>query len=109
MRGNATVEHIAVTSTKDKYGDVTTTKADPVAVPRAVFAPRSSTERSDPRAPAVIVGGTLYLKNVAVSSLDEFTIDGIPYTVEGDPGHWVSPFTGRDFGYEVAVKRWEQP
>lgn len=109
MRGNATVEHIAVTSSKDKYSDVTTTKADPVPVPGAVFAPRASSERTDPRAPAVIDGGTLYLKGISVSSLDEFTVDGIPYTVEGDPGHWVSSFTGRDFGYEVAVKRWEQP
>ncbi|HET7666545.1 MAG TPA: hypothetical protein VFK56_10845 [Mycobacterium sp.] len=109
MLGNATVEHIAVTSTKDKYGDTTTTKAAPVAVPGAIFAPRTSSERTDPTAPAVIVGGTLYVKGITPSPLDQFTVDGVLYDVQGEPGHWVSPFTREDFGYEVAVKRYEQP
>lgn len=109
MVGNATVEHIAVTTTTDAYGDTTTTKAAPVAVPGAIFAPRTSSERSDQTVPAVIVGGTLYLKGVDISPADQFTVDGVLYDVEGEPGHWVSPFDGRDFGYEVAVKRYEQP
>lgn len=110
MKGNATVTHIAVTKTTDPYGNDTVTKADPVPVAGVVFAPRASTERADSRTPAVITGGTLYgLKGVTISPLDQFTVDGVLYDVEGDAGHWVSPFTGRDFGYEVAVKRYEQP
>lgn len=109
MKGNATVEHVAATVSTDAYGDTTSTYADPVPVPGAVFAPRTSTERTDPRVPAVVTGGTLYVQGITVSPADHFTVNGQRYEVEGEPGHWVSPYTGRDFGYEVAVKRFDQP
>lgn len=111
MRGNAVVSYVAVTTTDEGYGDATPTTADPVAVPGAVWAPRTSAESSDRRTPAVITGGTLYRipTTLGVSPLDRFVVDGLTYEVEGEPGRWVSPATGRSPGLEVAVKRWEQP
>ena len=109
MLGNAPVQHIAGTRTTDQYGDTTETKANPVDVSGAAFAPRASTERTDPRAPAVLSGGSLYLTVDSISPLDQFLVNGELYEVEGEPGRWVSPFDGRDFGYEVAIRRYEQP
>lgn len=93
----------SVTTTTDAYGDVTetTTSTD---IDNCLFAPRSSTERTDPSTPAVIDGGAVYLPygSPAIASTDRLVINGDTWTVEGMPGVWGTA------GVEVAVKRWEQ-
>lgn len=106
MLGNATVTVVSTTTDTDPDGNKTTvqTRTD---VPGCAFAPRSSNERADARTPAVITGGTVYMPAGSVLDADDgIEVDGVLYAVEGDPGKWVSPFTGRDFGLEVAVKKW---
>jgi len=95
---------VSTTTTKDKYGDSTDATSS-VTYDRVRFSPRSSSERSDNRAPAVITGATLYRRgDFPVGAADSIVIaegnamiDGT-WQIEGDPGFW-----GR--GVEVAVKR----
>lgn len=99
-----TVTLVTVATTRDQYGDETTSE---VRRPydRVRFAPRSSEERSDSRAPAVITAASLYRRGdfpvgrddrIEIAGQSEF-VNGT-WQVEGDPGFW-----GR--GIEVAIKR----
>ena len=88
----ATVEH--VTTTTDDYGNSTTTTTS-TTLEWALLAPRSSEERADPHAPAVISGATLYAPfDTVIDADDQVTIaDHSPgmngrWQVEGVPGNW---------------------
>jgi hypothetical protein len=90
---------VSVETVTDPLGNETTTEVRS-DVPGCLFAPRSSTERADPRSPAVITGAWLYLPadTTTPDPADYFLIDGTRYDVEGEPGVWT------DRGIEVAVK-----
>lgn len=96
----------SVTTTTDALGDTATVETS-ATVTDVLFAPRSSNERTDPRAPAVITGGTIYKQGpgLVVNADDRITIANVSpiidgeWQVEGVPGFW-----GR--GTEVAVTRW---
>lgn len=99
-----TVTLETVTSTTDAYGDTTETVST-TDIPGCLFAPRSSSERTDPSTPAVIDGGSVYMPYgvPSIGSVDRLLINGEAWSVEGIPGVWGTA------GVEVAVKRWEQP
>ena len=100
-----TVQLVTVTTTTDQYGDSTETETSQ-DVDMCLFAPRTSTERSDPRQPAVITGGTLYITGVDApvpEPGDYFVIADRKWAVDGEAGVWGTA------GVEVALKRWEQP
>ncbi len=104
IRGPITVTLHSVITTTDDLGDTTTMETS-AAYDRVRFAPRSSSERTDPRAPAIITGATLYRRDTFPADSDDTIviagqdpmIDGT-WQVEGQPGYW-----GR--GAEVAIKR----
>lgn len=50
---------------------------------------------------------TLYFTvNPGIHSGDRVKVRGVEYSVEGDiGGTWVNPFTGSNFGCEIALKR----
>jgi hypothetical protein len=102
MQDSESVAWVSVTTSSDIYGNTTTTEAAPVTL-SALVAARSAQEAFDPRAPAVIVGLTLYLLDTDVVPLasDWFTVRGERYEVDGEPHRWGSA------GVEVAVKRAE--
>lgn len=95
-----------VTEMPDTYGNVSESVSS-TTYDRVQFAPRSSTERADPRVPAVITGATLYRRgDFPVFAADRIVIadqspmiDGT-WQVDGEAGYW-----GR--GVEVAIKRAE--
>jgi len=99
-----TVSLVTVTTTTDQYGDSTETETSQ-DVDQCLFAPRTSTDREDPRQPAVITGGALYMPYGAPipGPNDHFVIDGRKWAVDGEPAVWGTA------GIEVALKRWEQP
>jgi hypothetical protein len=108
MNGNATVAIVTgASSTEDQYGDVV--DGTPVETPwgPCAVAPRTSTERADSRAPAVVTGLTVYgpPPPVELTAAAQLRIDGDLYDIEGLPGDWRSPFTDWHPGVEVAVKR----
>lgn len=105
MSAFITVTLQSVTTVDDGLGNITETDTSQT-YDRVRFAPRSSAERTDPRAPAVITGATLYRKGdfpvtradaVVIADVDPM-IDGT-WQVDGDPGYWGG------VGIEVAITR----
>lgn len=109
MLANCTATLHSVTTTEDDLGNSTTTLVD-TALAWALIAPRTSTERTDPRSPAVVTAATLYGPfGVAIDSDDLVvianhspTFDGV-WQVEGMPGQW--SLNGWTPGFEVALTR----
>lgn len=99
MRDAETVTWTRVTTTRDPLGNETTTTTTH-DVP-ALIAGRSSSENTDTRNPAVIVGKTLYILDPTVepTASDRFTVRGEEYEVEGEAHRWGSS------GVEVAITR----
>jgi len=93
----------------DVYGNTTKSESETTLDVLGV-APVASTERANPRTPAVITSLALYLPpGVTLDSDDMVRIDGKLYTVDGDVGVWANPFTSWQAGSEVALRRWDQP
>jgi hypothetical protein len=109
MLSNCTVVVRSVTTTTDDLGDSTTETVETV-LDWALIAPRSSTERTDPRAPAVVTAASIYGPFGTALDSDDLLIvsghspsmDGV-WQVEGMPGDW--SLGGWKPGFEVAVKR----
>lgn len=109
MLSNCTVVLRSVTTTPDDMGD-TTTETVESTLDWALIAPRPSTERTDPRSPAVVDAASIYgpfgtalnADDVLVVSNHSPSMDG-EWQVEGNPGDW-SLGEWRP-GFEVAVKR----
>lgn len=72
-------------------------------------APRMSQEPLEVGRQAVFTGLTVYMPpGTVVFASDELEIRGeAGWQVDGDPGDWRNPFTGRAHGVEVHVKRKE--
>lgn len=100
MHDAETVQWTAVTTTDAGLGNTTTNEASAVPL-LALVAGRSSSENADSRAPAVLVGLTLYLLDTSIEPgpSDWFTVRGERCEVEGQPFRWGSA------GVEVAVTR----
>jgi hypothetical protein len=109
MLSNCTVVVRSTETTTDDLGDSTTTSTE-TTLEWALISPRSSTERVDPRSPAVISAATIYgpfataldADDVLVVSGHSPSMDG-EWQVEGNPGAW--SLGGWKPGLEVAVKR----
>lgn len=109
MLSNCAVTVRSVVTTTDDLGNSTTVPTD-TALDWALIAPRSSTERTDPRSPAVITAATIYGPfGTALDADDVLVVSGHSpsmngeWQVEGRPGDW--SLSGWEAGFEVAVKR----
>jgi hypothetical protein len=98
----------------DQFGDPIAGTTVEIDVPGAAWAPRtqgagpSASEIHDRGRQGVIEGLSVYLPyGTDLRPTDQLRLDGVLYEVEGDPGSWWSPFTGRTPGIEVAVRRAE--
>ena len=100
-----TVTLVDVTVTGDDGLGNTTETTTTTDYPNVRFAPRSSTERTDPRQPAVVTGAQLVRRGeFPADAADRIVItdqhpqiDGT-WQVEGEVGRWAS-------GVEVAIQR----
>lgn len=100
-----TVTVRSVTTSDNGLGDTTTATTDTAWGPCAVW-DRFAEERTDPQAPAVIVGLSIAGPRIAINSDDLVIRGGVTYQVDGPPqGNTVSPFTGWDPGIVVNLKR----
>lgn len=95
----------------DQFGDPipgTTTQVD---IPGCAVAPRLSAaeqELTNNGRAGVVIGLTLYTPADAdVTFADHFIVRGEEFEVDGDPGLWVSPFTGKQAGKQIALRRVE--
>lgn len=109
MFSNCTVVLTSVTTTTDDVGDQTTSSVSRV-LEWALIAPRSSSERTDPRAPAVVSAASIYgpfgsplnADDVLIVSGHAASMNGT-WQADGIPGDW-SLGDWRP-GFELAVKR----
>lgn len=104
MRGPITVTLVSVAVEDDGLGNTTETPTE-TEYAGVRFAPRSSSESTDARQPAVISGASLYRRgDFPVNDADRIIIDGQhplidgTWQVEGDAGYWGA-------GVEVAIVR----
>lgn len=109
MLSNASVSLISVETTTDDLGNSTTETVETV-LDWALVAPRSSSERTDPREPAVITAATIYGPFATPIDADDLLVvfDHSPsmdgeWQAEGRSGDW-SLGDWRP-GFEVAVIR----
>lgn len=109
MLSNCAVSVIQIVTTTDDLGDGTMETFETV-LDWALIAPRSSTERTDPRSPAVLTAASIYAPFATVLDADDVLVvfDHSPsmdgeWRVEGRPGAW--SLGDWKAGLEVAVKR----
>lgn len=87
----------------DVYGETTSTV-------QGAFAPGGSAEYPQGAGSSggdqVVTQPTLYLPGGTVlGAVDAVEINGTRYEVDGDPLVWTSPFTGRQAGVQVPLKK----
>lgn len=97
------------TTTTDRYGNTVVDWSTPTetVVAGCAFAPRTTDEDRGNYRQGVIVGLTMYAPpGTNVTATDRIRrADGTVFEVEGQPGEWANPFTGTDFGVQVALRR----
>lgn len=111
----------------DPYGDPIEDSEIRIEIPGCAWAPRtqgtgpSSGEIEDRGRQGVIEGLTFYVKRESwrriewpaevpenervLFASDQVELGGVLYEVQGDPGDWWNPMSGREAGLEVAVRR----
>src|SRR5690606_30208796 len=91
----------------DEYGDPIPSSVTRTPLPTAFVAPRLSDEITNRGRAGVVVGLTLYDTNYKLDlrHTDQVEVDGELYEVDGEPGRWRNPMTGREAGIQVALRR----
>lgn len=106
LPGNADVVRIRrVVTGEDRNHDpiYSTTR---LTIDGGVAAPRSSIDLRTGGRDGVVTGLSLCLPpGTDVVASDSFEVDGVAYEIEGAVGRWLSPFTGTDAGFEMALRR----
>lgn len=103
--GETVTRHVYVPGVDDGYGEGPPSFTDEVWE-GVGFAPGGSQEPLRGGSTRVVTSATLYdPASRPVSPLDQFTVRGRRYMVDGDAsGAWVNPFTGRAPGGVVTLK-----
>lgn len=94
------VDRIRIVETTDPYGDTTRTE-ERTQLPKSLFEPEQSTERTDRRTPGVTVPAKLYVPPPGELRADDIVeIAGQRWQVDGKPARW------GNVGTEAALKRY---
>lgn len=89
--------------TLGRHGDPATTATH--TIDGCITAPASTSE-GDERGAQVVVGLTLFAPYDAdLLPNDRVVVDDVTYDVQGEPGRWASPYSGRRRGLQVALRR----
>jgi len=98
-----TVVRLRGGSGHDEDGDPNTGAADRTDISGCLVAPRYSDEPAGRGRHGVVIGLTLLAPAGAdLVHTDRIEIDGVTYTIEGEPGAWTGTRVG---GVEAALKR----
>lgn len=95
-----------VAGATDAYGNPTDAWGTEQPIPGCAFDPGGSQEPFQAGRDAVVSSPRVFLPSgTVVTAQDRFTINGLTFTVQGDPAAWRNPFTGTDFPVEVVLER----
>ena len=90
----------------DAYGDPVASTTTRIDVPNSSVTPLSTSE------PLVLGRNGLRIDRKWMAPpgsdiryTDRAEYKGLVYLIDGDAGHWVNPYTGTDFGFEVLLQR----
>jgi hypothetical protein len=100
----------ASATSADPYGNPVNnwSGATRTTVTGCAVAPRTSPESGGPDNPVAIIGLLVYAPSgTDIRATDRIEARGETWEVDGIPGDWRSPFTGTEFGVEVALRRSE--
>lgn len=103
-----TLTRLRAAKVDDGYGGVRLDWSDPdrLAIPGCGMAPRVEDELRDRGRQGVVIGWTAYLPFGAdVTFEDRIETPHGTFDVEGEPGIWESPMSGRQHGMTVTLKR----
>lgn len=90
----------------DDYNNPVTSTTTSTDIINCGVAPRYSSEPTEKGRNGVIIGLTILAPAGSdILFTDRIKIAGVVYEIEGDPADWSNPFTGTEFGMEIAVKR----
>lgn len=90
----------------DEYGDPIEGTVTRQVLDGAFTAPRESDEITNRGRAGVIVGLTLFAPySTDLRHTDQVEVDGELFEIEGEPGRWRNPMTGREAGIQVALRR----
>lgn len=103
--GDTVTLHTDTTATDDRGNEVSTW-VDSTLSGCPVW-PRGSTEGVQAQDQRISGLWVIVPSGTNVTALSEMTVRGLRYQVDGEPGHYVNPFTGTDAGIEVALTRVE--
>lgn len=102
-----TVTRLRSTSVTNRYGgaDKDWTDPDEVTIAGCAVAPRLEGEVTDGRE-GVVIGWTVFAPADAdVLATDRLRIRSVDHDVDGQPGEWLSPYTGTPKGLEIRTRR----
>lgn len=92
--GETVVQHTRTRGTPDSDGNDTWTDVNKTH-PKAVLYPRVSSELVQGQDTNIIGLVAVFNPGITVAATDEFTARGERWKVDGEPGQYISPHTGR--------------
>lgn len=93
VNGESVVQHTRTRGTPDSDGNDTWTEVDKPRAGTAVY-PRESVELIQGQDTNIIGLVAVFKPAITVSPIDQFTVRGERYEIDGEPGQFVSPLTG---------------
>lgn len=102
--GQSVTLHTRTVVGEDEYGNTVYEEVDTVVRVVAVW-PRTSTEAVQAQDQVVSGLWALFPPTHDVSAVDAITVYGKRYEIDGEPGRYLSPLTGRDVGFQLALRR----
>ena len=93
VNGESVVVHARTRGTPDSDGNDTWTEVDKTHTGTAVY-PRESVELIQGQDTNIIGLVAVFKPAITVSPIDQVTVRGERYEIDGEPGQFVSPLTG---------------
>jgi len=105
-RGETVIRIRRIPGGRDAYGDPVGDSEDRLTITGCALAPRQAGEQIAPGRLAVTSGMDLYAPAGSdILPSDRIEVRGVLWEVDGEPGDWVSPYTGRRPGMIVPLVR----
>lgn len=104
--GETIIVHPYVEGAEDANGNAVVSWGEPIARAHVAVAPHM-VEKTDNGVRSMVVSGyDLYdTTDTPIGPRDQIMVRGDRYVIDGEIERWHNPFTGRDHGSKITVKR----